>query len=88
MDSVALAGVTAIKPEERDGIELLRAKFPTATPSYGLLLDDALFCRYLRARNGNIDKAAAMLTATLDWRRDFGLPEVGGLCFNSAGCRF
>lgn len=79
MNAVAQAAVKEITPEERDGIEVLSAKFPTETPSYGLLLNDELFCRYLRARNGNIDKAAAMLTATLDWRRDFGLPEVRGL---------
>ncbi|CAM9969298.1 unnamed protein product [Scytosiphon promiscuus] len=39
-------------------------------------LDDAVLVRYLRARDGNIEKAAAMLTATLEWRRDFGLPEM------------
>lgn len=72
--------VSAITPGERDDIEVLRAKFPTGTPSYGLVLDEALFVRYLRARNGNVDKAAAMLTATLEWRRDFGLPEVGRAC--------
>ena len=68
--------VSAITPEERGLVQTLREKFPAGTPSYGLLLDDALFCRYVRARSGNIDKAAGMLTATLDWRREFGLPEV------------
>lgn len=72
----SVVGIDTITPDERNKIENLRTKFPTETPSYGLLLDDALLCRYLRARNGNIDKAAAMLTETLKWRRDFGLPEV------------
>eukprot|EP00752_Nemacystus_decipiens_P011589 g10291.t1 len=76
MTSEAQVGFAGITAEERDDIEVLRSRFPTGTPSYGLPLDDALFCRYLRARNRNIDKAAAMLTATLDWRRDFGLPGV------------
>lgn len=72
----------AITPAERDDVEILRTRFPATAPSYGLLLDDALLCRYLRARNGNIDKATAMLTATLDWRRDFGLPEARGICLS------
>ncbi|CAN0529548.1 unnamed protein product, partial [Ectocarpus sp. 12 AP-2014] len=39
-------------------------------------LDDAVLVRYLRAREGSIEKAAAMLTATLEWRREFGFPEA------------
>ena len=57
-------------------MKTLRAQFPLGTESYGMILDDAVLVRYLRARDLNVEKAAAMLTATLNWRRDFGLPEA------------
>lgn len=57
-------------------VKTLRAQFPLGTESYGMILDDAVLVRYLRARDLNVEKAAAMLTATLNWRRDFGLPEA------------
>ncbi|CAM9930652.1 unnamed protein product [Ectocarpus sp. 12 AP-2014] len=56
--------------------QLREAHFPSGTESYGLPLDDAVLVRYLRAREGSIEKAAAMLTATLEWRREFGFPEA------------
>lgn len=66
----------AVKPEEQAGVEALRKAFPSDSESYGLLLDDACLVRYLRARDRSVEKAIAMLTATLEWRREFGLPEV------------
>ncbi|CBJ28570.1 Phosphatidylinositol transfer protein PDR16 [Ectocarpus siliculosus] len=67
----------AITDEEASLISQVReAHFPSGTESYGLPLDDAVLVRYLRAREGSIEKAAAMLTATLEWRREFGFPEV------------
>lgn len=65
-----------VKPEEQAGVETLRKAFPSDSESYGLLLDDACLVRYLRARDRNVEKATAMLTATLEWRQEFGLPEV------------
>lgn len=63
--------------EEEQGISQLRqSHFPTGTESFGLPLDDACLARYLRARSGNVEKAATMLSATLAWRKEFGLPEV------------
>eukprot|EP00904_Undaria_pinnatifida_P011952 jgi/Undpi1/7888/HiC_scaffold_24.g10360.m1 len=63
--------------EEAQGISQLRqSHFPTGTESFGLPLDDACLARYLRARSGNVEKAATMLSATLAWRKEFGLPEV------------
>lgn len=67
----------AITAEEAGLVDQLRIKFPpSGTESYGMPLDDASLVRYLRARDGSVDKAAAMLTATLEWRREFGLPEA------------
>lgn len=75
MSSFAQPG--AITPEEAPLVARLRAShFPCGTESYGMPLDDAVLGRYLRARDGNLEKAAAMLMATLEWRREFGLPEV------------
>lgn len=39
-------------------------------------LDDAAYLRYLRARNFDIEKSIAMLEATLEWRKQFGLKEI------------
>lgn len=66
----------AITAEEAELVKTLRAQFPTDMESYGMIMDDAVLVRYLRARDLNVEKASAMLTATLNWRRDFGLPEV------------
>lgn len=67
----------SITDEEAGLISQLReAHFPSGTESYGLPLDDAVLVRYLRAREGSVEKAAAMLTATLEWRREFGFPEA------------
>lgn len=66
-----------VTPAEAQGISKLRQSyFPAGTESLGLPLDDACLVRYLRARSGDVEKAAAMLSATLEWRREFGLPEV------------
>lgn len=90
--SSVLQGRT-ITPDEAKGIAKLReSHFPETTESYGMLLDEACLVRYLRARDGSVDKAAAMLSATLDWRRDFGLPQAsaGGslpvLCLYPLAC--
>jgi len=66
----------AITAEEAELVKTLRVQFPVDMESYGMIMDDAVLVRYLRARDLNIEKATAMLTATLNWRRDFGLPEV------------
>lgn len=39
-------------------------------------LDDACLMRYLRARNMDVDKSAAMLKATIDWRHKFGTDDI------------
>lgn len=75
--SSSVAQGRIVTDEERAAIGTLReAHFPDGTESYGMPLDDAAFLRYLRARDLNIEKAASMLSATLEWRREFGLPEV------------
>ena len=45
---------------------------------YGLDLNDHTFLRYLRARSYDFAKGSAMLNETLNWRRDFGLPNIHG----------
>lgn len=39
-------------------------------------VDDACLQRYLRARNGDLTKAAAMLRDTLKWRKEHGIDEL------------
>lgn len=39
-------------------------------------LDDACLMRYLRARSMDVDKAAAMLRATIAWRHSFGADSI------------
>jgi hypothetical protein len=39
-------------------------------------LDDACVSRYLLARNMDVDKAAAMLRATIEWRIKFGTDDI------------
>ena len=63
-------------PEEEAAVAALRNLFPSDKESYGMPLDDACLVRYLRARENNVEKASTMLTATLEWRQEFGLPEV------------
>lgn len=68
---------SVVTPAEAQGISQLRqSHFPVGTESFGMPLDDACLARYLRARSGDVAKAAAMLSATLEWRREFGLPQV------------
>ncbi|KAF8057688.1 pitC [Scenedesmus sp. PABB004] len=48
--------------------------------------DEACLNRYLRARNGDLDKAAAMVKATLEYRREHRIDELSREEF--AGSRF
>ncbi|CAM9323888.1 unnamed protein product [Pylaiella littoralis] len=77
MSSLVQQPSRAITAEEAGLVEQLRIRFPPGTTeSYGMPLDDAVLVRYLRARDGSVEKSAEMLTATLKWRREFGLPEM------------
>lgn len=81
MSSLVQQPSRAITAEEAGLVEQLRIRFPPGTTeSYGMPLDDAVLVRYLRARDGSVEKSAAMLTATLKWRREFGLPEASKMC--------
>lgn len=78
-----------ITPAEAQGISQLRqSHFPAGTESFGMPLDDACLVRYLRARSGDVEKAASMLSATLEWRRQFGLPEVRAALRGLSVCLF
>lgn len=67
-----------MKDGEDAALSQLREAFPVGTPSAGMPLDDACLLRYLRARDGSIPKATAMLNATLQWRREFEVDKVRG----------
>lgn len=43
-----------------------------AKPRLRKWVTDACLCRYLRARNWNLDKADAMLKSSLKWRQEEG----------------
>lgn len=43
---------------------------------HGMILNKAMFLRYLHARNYNIDKAKKMLDSTIEWRNLFKLYEI------------
>lgn len=61
--------------DQSASLEKMRLAFPDPDSS-GLPLNDATFLRYLRARSFDFTKASAMLTSTIQWRRDFGLEEM------------
>jgi hypothetical protein len=39
-------------------------------------IDDACFCRYLRARDWDVKKAEKMLRDSIEWRRQFKPHEI------------
>lgn len=51
---------------------------PRPQPPKALLewLDDACLYRYLRARQGHVDKALAMLQNSVKWRQEFGVARL------------
>ena len=61
--------------DERTALEKMRKTFSEAD-SNGLLLNDATFLRYLRARSFDATKSSAMLAATVKWRKDFGICDM------------
>ncbi|CAM9199863.1 unnamed protein product [Choristocarpus tenellus] len=65
-----------LNSEQIAALNELRTSFPLDRDSNGLPLDDSCLMRYLRARNWNVSKAGKMLSATLDWRRNFGVEKV------------
>lgn len=68
---------SSMDKDETVALAQMRESFPAdTTESYGMPLDDACLLRYVRARNGSVPKATAMLTATLDWRREFNVEKV------------
>ncbi|KAH7442506.1 hypothetical protein KP509_03G091900 [Ceratopteris richardii] len=52
-------------------LEELRNALGDLSPSEALYCSDACLKRYLRARNGNISQAKAMLRETLQWRSSY-----------------
>lgn len=72
----------AIAPKLIESLKFFHEKFSTAGTDSdvkqvaGLKLNDATFLRYLRARNGDNEKALHMLNNTIKWRQEFGLEHI------------
>lgn len=65
----------AAETKEERALNAMRERFG-GRDGVGMPVDDALYLRYLRARNFNSDKAIAMLEETLKWRADFGIKNM------------
>eukprot|EP00667_Euglena_gracilis_P014186 EG_transcript_14693 len=74
----------------------LRQRVEQLQPPKALLewLDDACLYRYLRARQGHVDKALAMLQNSVKWRQEFGVARLPTDHFSdvavigSVGCNY
>ena len=69
-----------LSKDERTALDKMRKSFPESD-SNGFPLTDTTFLRYLRARSFDVTKSTAMLTATLKWRKDFGVCEMHSKCW-------
>ena len=71
--------MTALSTQQQEALDAMRAEFSSrGTQADGLPLNDSTFCRYLRARSFNFEKAKDMLDATIKWREEFGIAEMKG----------
>ena len=63
-------GPDPLSRRERDGVEALRSRVEDddSLATHGWLTDDATLVRFLRARDGDVSKAEAMLRAHGAWR--------------------
>ena len=63
---------------QQNALEQMRETFSEKVSSSdpGFTLNDAMYLRYLRARNYDVEKAIVMLNATLQWREAFGLKNL------------
>ena len=75
------AVVTQLSPKLLESLIFFNEKFNITDKSQvseenGLKLNDATFLRYLRARNGDNEKALSLLNGTIKWRKEFGLDKL------------
>lgn len=60
---------------QSEALESMRKCF-LKSESNGLILNDATYLRYLRARSYDYEKSSNMLKATIKWREEFGLNDL------------
>ena len=75
------AAVTQLSPKLIDSLKFFHEKFNVSDTNQskdecGLKLNDSTFLRYLRARNGDNEKALQLLNGTIKWRKEFGLDKM------------
>mgnify|MGYP003386642783 CR=1 FL=1 len=58
--------------EQNEALNEMHIHFDTKD-SYGLILDDSTYLRYLRARSYDIEKSKNMLESTLKWRNEINI---------------
>ena len=81
MTSARSALASQLSPKLIESIQFFREKFNILDENEikeenGLKLNDATFLRYLKARNGDNEKALSLLKGTIKWRHDFGLGKM------------
>ena len=76
--SITPAAAVPLSDAQQNALAQMRTTFSTkvASTDPGFFLNDRMYLRYLRARNYDAEKAAAMFNATLQWRETFGLKDI------------
>jgi len=71
-----MARSTILNDKQQESLEKMRSEFSEVPKECcGLSVNDSTLLRYLRARSFDVDKAVAMLRATIEWRNSFGLSD-------------
>ena len=69
--------ITALTATQLASLEHLRHLYANKeAPDSRFAFNDALYLRYLRARNFQTEKAVEMLDKTIAWRTEFGLHRM------------
>jgi len=86
-----------ITPEAAEKIAEMRSRVNAMTslsPALQEWADDACLYRYLRARQGNVDRAMTLLEASFKWRHEFGVGQLltehmdDIRCLGQVGCNY
>ncbi|KAH8091058.1 CRAL-TRIO domain-containing protein [Cristinia sonorae] len=65
-----------LTPEQERTLEKLREELQTEGYFVAERMGDATLLRYLRARKFDLEKAKAMILASEQWRKDFGVDDI------------
>eukprot|EP00048_Salpingoeca_helianthica_P017157 m.235857 g.235857 ORF g.235857 m.235857 type:complete len:297 (-) comp20310_c0_seq1:27-917(-) len=74
--SVTLKPKYELTPEQQETLKTFRERLQNITDKEKKFCDDACLCRYLRARDWDVDAAEKLLRGTLKWRTEFGVDEI------------